>query len=819
MLAGLWNDVRYSARVLARNPGFAAAAIVTIALGVGVNTGIFTVLNGVLFRSLPVPDARELVTIRQQIEGVPDREGATALGLFSTAEYRIYAERSKTLSGVFGTSDPTRTTLGGDSPQQVMGTIVTCGYFEVLRQPPEIGRGLTAQDCETGADPVVVLSHDLWARTFGADPGAVGRTVELNRRLFTVVGVARKGTYSGFGIYRTAYFAPISTQPLLLPNEDTYTNDRSSWLFLFGRRKASLEQVRAELAVIAAQIDRQEPGRTTAVSVERATLLGPLGFVRTMALAAGAVVMTAFALVLLIACANVANLLLARATVRGREIALRLSLGASRARLIRQLLIESVLIAAAGGALGSVLALWSFQLLIALALPSLTPVGVPPLVLDASPDVHVLIFTLLLASGTGILFGLAPALHVSRPDLHTVMKHASSDPRRRGGRLQGMLVGAQVAMCLVLMIAAGLLLRGLSATQAIDPGFDYRDVVVASYDLTSAGYDPERAAVFQRRLLDEVDALPGVQGAAQAALEPLRADSESAAIRLPGRDRSGFRRVELNVVTPDYFDLLGLPIERGRTFNDAEPTGTPVAVIVTQTTARNLWPNQDPIGRTLSMAVADREVELNVIGVAKDAQVTGIGRVEPYYLYLPASARTATLLRLLVKSRTDFASTAAAIRGAVQTLDPGVAVDVNPLRANLDYWRNLSGALSALAATLGVLALVLASVGIYGVVAYFIGRRTREIGIRIALGAGTGDVLGHVLGRTMRPIVVGASIGLVAAIGVSRVLSSVLFGVSPLDPIGIGAATLLVLGVALAAGVLPGRRAARTQPVAALREE
>jgi putative ABC transport system permease protein len=818
MLLTLLSDVRYAARTLRRSPGFAAAAILTIALGVGVNTGIFTILNGVLFRALPATDAHELVTISQEIEGVPDRAGG--IGGISTAEYRVYSERTRTLAGIMGHSDPTQTTLGGESPQEILGTIVTCDYFDVLQQPPALGRGLTARDCATGADPVVVLSHELWRTALAADPQIVGRTVELNRQLFTVVGIAREDTYSGLGFYRTAYFAPISTQPLLLPSENTYANDSSGWLVLVGRRNASLDQVRAELGVIAAQIDQLESGRLTTVNVERATPLGYIGFLRPAAMAVGGVAMTAFALVLLIACANVANLLLARATARSREIAVRLSLGATRARVVRQLLTESLLISISGGALGSLLALWSFQALIAFALPTLSPVGVPTFFLDASPDVRVLAFTLVLTFGTGVVFGLAPALHSSKPDLHTAIKQDSSGTGSGGGRLQGTLVGAQVALCMVLMIAAGLLLRGLNATQSIDPGFDYENVIVASYDLRGGGYDAAEAAVFQRRLLEEAAALPGVEAAAQAILEPLTVDNEAAPIRLPSQDPSAFRLVALNGVTPGYFDLLGIPIVRGRTFNDAELTDASVPAIVTETTARNYWPDQDPIGQTLLLAVGpNQEVALNVVGVARDAQVTNVGEVAPYYLYLPSSPRSAPLLKLLVKSRTDFATTAAGIRAAVVGLDAGLAVRVSALEANLDYRRTLSGALTALALALGLLALALAAVGIYGVVAYFVGRRTREIGVRMALGAGTSDVLGLVLKRTMRPVVVGAAVGIAAAVSVSRVLSAVLFGVSPFDPIGIGQAALCVLGVALLAAVLPGRRAARTQPTTALRYE
>jgi predicted permease len=821
-MLSIWNDIRYSARTLARNPGVTALAIVTIALGTGINAGIFTVVNGLLFRDLPAVDAHELVTIQQSIDGLPGRVGnAPRPGGFSTAEYLDLSERATTLSGIFGHSDPTQTTLGGESPQQVVGTIVTCEYFDVLGQPPALGRALRAEDCATGADPVVVLAHELWSTEFDADPGIVGRVIELNRQLFTVVGIAKEGTYGGLGFYRTQYFAPISTQPLLLPNENTYGNDNFGWLALIGRRAASIDQVRAELDVVAAQIDSEQAGRTTTMRVERATPLGMVGFIRDMLVPVAAIVMVPFAFVLLIACANVANLLLARATARNREIAIRFSLGATRTRVIRQLMTESVLIAVAGGVLGSVLALWAFQVIASVVIPMLTPAGLPPFFIDASPDLRVIAVMTAVMLGTGVLFGLAPAFQVSKPDLHAAIKQgAQSTGSPRGGRLQGALVGVQVAMTMVLMVGVGLLLRGLTTTQTTDLGFDSRNIAVASYDLRGGGYDPAEAPVFQRRLLEEVRALPGVEAAAQAITEPLNADTEGTAIRLPTQDRTELRGVDLNGVTPDYFDVVGIPIVRGRAFEDADMTDGSVAAIVTESTATNLWPGQEPIGQRLLMAVGpDQDVALEIVGVARDAQVTVVGQVEPYYLYLPAAPRAAFLFRLLVKSRTDFVSTAATIRATAERLDPSLAVQVSPLEANFAYWRRLSGIMTGLAGALGLLALTLGAVGIYGVVAYFVGRRTREIAIRVALGARAGDVLAMILRRTMRSVVVGAVSGLAGAVAMSGVLSSVLFGVSPLDPVGIGAATMFVLGVAFAAGFLPARSSVRQRPLAALHHE
>jgi predicted permease len=807
-----WGDIAYAARSLRRSPGFAAAAIATIALGVGVNAGIFTVLNGLLFRDLPVPDAGELVTIAQAVEGVPGR--GAFIGSVSTAEYLAYRDEARTLAGLIAHSDPTRTTLGGESPQEILGALVTCNWFEVLQQPPLLGRALTQRDCEAGAEPVVVLGHELWTTAFAGDPNVVGRTIELNRQLFGVVGVAAADTYGGF-VYRTAYFAPYSTEPLVLPNEAAYADDNASWLMLIGRRVAPLARVRAELAVIASRFDAEQAGRSTTLTIERATPLSIPGIREVAVLGAGAL-MAPFALVLLIACANVANLLLARATARSREIAVRRALGAGRLRIVRQLLAESLLIATIGGVLGALLAVWSFQALIALALPSFSPAGIPPIFIDARPDARVMAFTLIVTVATAVAFGLVPALQASRQDLNAVIKQgAAGSGGAPGGRLRGALVGAQVALCMVLICGAGLLLRGLTATQTVDPGFRYRDVAVAAFDLASSGYDPQEAAAFARTLRERVAALPGVAAVAYG-IEPLSAEAESGPLRLPGENEQSARFAPVNFVSPGYFSLLGIALTRGRDFTDAEVARDAPLAIVSEATARNYWPGQDPLGRRL-LTWTGRELE--VVGVVADAQVSSVGEIDPYYLYVPAGPNVQRFARLLVRSSGDFGATAAAVRAAVRSLDAGLWVRVNPLEANLDWSRNLSGMVTALAGSLGMLALTLAAVGIYGVVAFFVGRRMREIGVRMALGARARDVLTLVLRQTMRPVLVGAALGVALAVLAGRGLSSVLFGVSATDAVGLGAAIIFVLGIALAAGALAGRRATRVEPVHVLREE
>jgi predicted permease len=816
------NDLRYAARRLAASPGFAAAAILTVALGVGINAGIFSVLNGVALRDMPAPDADELVSIHQSLDAETERTRARAgaPSSFSTSEYRAYRDGATTLAGIVGYSRQYTVTLGGDSSQQVTGAFVTCNYFDVLRQRPALGQGF-ANDCDAeGAAPSVVLGHDLWTTAFGADLSIVGREVLLNRQSFVVVGVAPEGV-RGLDFLPVQMFTPISTQPSLTPPLDTY-RDEWSWLVLLGRKNAgvSLEQVRAELAVISARIDQEHAPRRTMLSIDRARQLSdPEG--RAQTIAAGAVVMTAFGLVLLIACANVANLLLARATGRTREIAVRLSLGASRARIVQQLLAESALIAAAGGLLGSLLALWTVQSLVQLAIAAL-PANAPALAIDATPDGRVLLFAFVVTLGSGVLFGLLPALQASKPDLHAAMKVDVAGAGRSGGRLQAALVGVQVAVCMVLAVCAGLLLRSLENTQTVDPGFEYQNVAVVDFNLTAAGYDAPRAAIFQRQLVERVSALPGIDDVAQAALTPLFPGGRGVMGRPAGAEQ--WIPIRINQVTPNYFSLTAMPIVRGRTFTDAE-LADGGAIVVTEATARSLWPGLDPIGQTLQWALSNvfgaepvQTVDLQVVGVAKDAQITAIGEVPSNYVYFSAEQMPVPL-QLMVKSAVDFAATARGIRAAAAELDPALVVRVTPLEANLDYYRSLSGLVSTLATTLGTLALVLASVGVYGVVAYAVGRRTREIGIRIALGATAPNVLALMLRRTMRPVVIGAVSGVVLAMGASQVLSSVLFGVSPVDPIALIGAALVVTAVAFAAGALPVRRAARVDPSRTLHSE
>jgi predicted permease len=819
MLQHLWTDVRYAMRSMRRNPGFTAAAIVPIALGIGINTGIFSILNGLALRPLAAPDATELVSVYQQIRGLQQRTVHGSRSMFSTPEYRAYRDHTQTLSGIMGYSMQWTVTLGGGSPREIGGVLVTCNYFDVLRLPVVIGTGFTAANCERpGASPAVVLSHDLWTRVFAADPGIVQKTITLNRQSFAVVGVAPDG-FNGTDFLRAGFFAPVSTLGALRPDQDYYRDQNTSWLSLVGRRKpaAGMAQVRAELGVIAAQIDQQQPGRTTTLSVTTATALS-LPEARRELLTVAGVVLAAFGLVLLMACANVANLLLAHAAGRTKEIAVRLSVGASRGRLIQQLLTESVMIALAGGVAGSILAWWSFQGLLTIILSAL-PAQVPSLSIDAHPNMSVLWFALALSTTTGIVFGLAPALHASKQDLQTVLKQdGAGSGRRTGGLLRGVLIGAQVAVCMVLLISAGLLMRGLYAAQTVDPGFEYRNVAVVSFDLRGPGYDAQKALAFQSRLMDRIGSSPGIDAVAQVARTPLSPGRTTAMVHLIGQ--AEWHEIDMNIVSPGYFSLIAIPIVRGRTFMAEELIDGSRVAIVTESTARRYWPGQDPIGQTLAMGTArDQEMPLQVVGVAKDAQVSQVAQTESSYMYLPAAPVHQGRLSLIVRSPTVFGARATAVRTAAREIDPGLVVRVSRLEENLDFWRTMSRLIAGLSGSLSLLALVLASVGVYGVVSYVVSRRLREVGIRMMLGATARDVQAMILRQTLRPVAIGIVIGIGATATASQILTSVLFGVSRFDPIAFIGAPLFLLGIAAGASLLPARRAARADPMISLRYE
>ena len=811
----LLQDIRYGLRMLGRNPGFTTVAVLAIALGIGVNAGIFSVLNGAALRMLPVPSAEQIVSIDQIFHGKIKRNVHGEPTLFSYSEYQEYRAGNHVFSGLIAYDPFLSATLAGGRARQLYGQVTSCNYFDGLNEHPQLGRGFVEADCAAaGAGAVVVLSDQLWQGAFGGDATLIGKRVVLNRTAFTVIGIAPPG-FGGTEPIPSSFWAPISMQPALEPDSNLLGDANVSWLALLGRVKpgVSLSKVRADLSVIADSIDARHEGRKTSLAIRTATFLGRPEE-HNLVLGAAAVILVAFGLVLLIACANVANLMLARATARQREMAIRLSVGAGRWRLIRQLLTESLMLALMGGVAGSVLAFWSFEALSNFVISHL-PHGTPTLALNLTPDFRVLGYALLLTVLTGVASGLAPALQASRADVNTALKEGDSILGGRGGGwLRHSLVAVQVAVCMILLIAAGLLLRGLYFTQTVDPGFTMSGITVVSMELRSQGLKEEAAASFEKRLKEKVAALPGVDGIAEARQTPLNDNHWVTNFAVPGKPAE--YDVENNAISQGYFSMIGIPIVRGRDFTEQEVrTGANVA-IVTEATAQKFWPGEDPIGKILRKGDTG---DLQIVGVARDAQVSHLGESTKLYVYLPAGPQEQSHLQLMIHGGGGFAAVAAGVRGVAAELDPDVMVDVTKFEDNLENSRVPARIVAGLSGALGALALLLAAVGVYGVVSYAVSRRTREIGIRMTLGADGRDVMRLMLRQSMRPVLIGAAMGVAVCAAVSGVLAQILFGISAHDPIAFMFVPAFLVGIALLASYIPARRATRVNPVVALRYE
>jgi predicted permease len=808
----LLKDFRYGIRMLFKNPGFTAVAVLSLALGIGANSTIFSWVKGILFRPLPgVTESERMVVFA----------GKSLAGSYTSTSYPDYLDlrdNNKVLDGFIVFDMATMSLNAGGEAQRVFGSIVSGNYFDMLGVNAAIGRAFLPEEDKTpDTHPVIVISHGLWQRVFGSDPNINGKTVTLNGHPFTVIGVAPEtfiGTFVGLSI---DLWVPMMMQERIIHGGSRIASRGDHWLQAMGKLKpgVSIEQAQTELDAIALQLAQEYP-RT---NEGRGAALFPLwkspwgaGFVLRPVL----FVLTAVVgLVLLIACANVANLLLARAVSRRKEIAIRLSMGASRARLIRQLLTESVLLALVGGTGGLLIAYWGSGLLMAIVPPMNIPVK-----LFLGIDGSVLCFTLAISILTGVIFGLAPALQASNPDLVVALKDetAKSSGSRGKARLRNTLVVAQVALSLILLIGAGLFLQSLQKGQTIDPGFNTQNILVAGLNLFSSGYDKEKGKAIQQQLLQRVAGLPGVQSASIARRIPLAfSGSSSTRLTVDGYETRPEEEpfVEYNTVSPDYFRTMSIPVVQGREFTERDNEQAQKVAIINETMARRYWPGRDPVGQKFRTYDT-----FEVIGVAKNIKYRSLGEEPRPHFYYSLLQNYQPEIALHVRANGNPVLLLPAVRQAAQSISSNLVLyDAQTLSDQLALSMIPQRIAAILLGVFGLLALVLASVGLYGVMAHSVSQRTHEIGIRMALGATSRDVLRLIVGQGMLLAVIGVAVGLAGALALTRLLATLLYGVSATDPMTFAGTPMLLAVVALIASFIPAHRATKVDPMVALRHE
>jgi predicted permease len=806
LLINTFHDLRFSLRALLKHRNFTAAALLTLALGIGINTSIFTLLYSVAFRPLPVKDPDRVVNVYQILDGEFSRQVEGNVALLSYPEYLNYRDRVTGLSGLAASADA-NLYLGGSNVEKINGLMVTDNYFSLLGGGSTIGRTFFDKECQVALQcPVAVLSHSFWQRRFGSDQSVIGTTITLNRQRFTVVGVAARD-FHGAEMTVPDVWIPVTMQPALMPDNKFLESPDCSWLTVIGRLKdgASSTQVQAEMQLVAAQVDHSYPGRKTTVNVMPGSYLN-FPEVRSEGTPIAILVMAAVGLVLLIACANVSNLMLARAAARRKEIAVRLALGASRWRLIRLLLTESLLLAVLGGLVGLVLAM---------CLPPILFSVIPEIGLDVDfkPNATVFGYMFLISLITGVIFGLAPAIQSTKPNLTDALKSTRSKPRASRARLRSLLVIGQVAVSLVLLIGAGLIVRGLQQAQSTELGFDQKNLLVLSMDLSTQGYDEARASTLYTQLAERLKALPAIRSVSLAEVAPFSGTRETV-IDIEGRGSS--LNAGANMVSTEYFETLGVPIRRGRQFTeeDARSGGSPA--VISQAMANRYWPGADPVGQRLKES---NGASHEIIGVVADISSRQVGKLDGPLFYTPASPGELAGLTFVLRTNENLPGSVNAVREVARSLDKDVFMSAEPLEESVRRMLEPARTGAWFSGTVSLLALLIAATGIYGMLSYHVVERTSEIGIRMALGAQRSNVLLLIVSDGMKLAAIGTAIGLVTAIVLARVMSSVLFGIGPTDLLTFITVSVGALVVALVACYIPARRATKVDPLIALRNE
>ncbi len=810
------NDLRYAWRMLLKNPGFSAVAIVTLALGIGAASAAFSWIQSVLLRTVPgVTQPHRLAVL------APKHLSGSLIDTMSYPDLKELAEHKELFTGIVASQFSPMSMMVGAEPEWVWGQIVTANFFDILGVRPWIGRTfLPDEETRPGGHPVVVLSHAFWQRRFKGDSNIVGQTISLNRHVFTVVGVGApdfRGTMGGLAF---DLWAPVMMREQLTPggwNPDIFQTRGNRWLHTVARLApgVSLARAQAALDTVAEQWEREYPKSNRGIRYALVPMWkSPWGAPRIF-LPLLSVLFAVTLLVLLIVAANIANLLLARATSREREIAVRVALGASQGRVIRQLLTESVVLSLLGAAAAVPCAIWLTDLTM-----NLLPTFYLPVVFDPHLDTHGLIFMLLVGVATGVLFGLAPAWQSTRPNLNTALKAGARGVSIGRNRLRGGLVIAEVALALLLLIGAGLSLQSFRYARRINRGFDPDGVLLANIRLGVHGYGDPDGKLFYRKLLERLRELPGAQAVSLADFVPLGPEGGSSTrVSVEGYvpQPNEYMSIPFNIVSSGYFDTLRVPLLEGRDFVPRDDAAAPGAIVVDETVARRFWPNQSPVGRHITI-FGDRE--MTVTGVVKATKYRSLSEPVSGFFYLSFEQFYSPNMNIHLRTKTNPLGMADAVRREVRALDPSVEPAITvPMNQITEFSVITYRVAAAVLAVLGTTALLLAVMGIYAVMAFVVSQRTQEIGIRMALGASKADVLRLVLGQGVRLALIGIAVGLLGSLGLMRLLSSLLVGISSVDPLTLITTSLLLAAVALFASYLPAFRAARVAPMEALRHE